>query len=144
MITREQVADLQPGDVVEFRAHDDPDVFTRGPVSILGDSGIRLGSHLVLLYSGGNGVGEFESQGTLTVISRVPRALYVNHDREKPAPGDVVRNADDDTDRRIWVSDGLDGGHLWGSLPEMEHTERSAMPKRLRLLVDGETGQVPK
>ena len=72
---------------------------------------------------------------TLTVVSRVPR-LYVNHDRAVPVPGDVVRS-DGVGDRRVWFLNSLGWQSLGGTTARYHE-----LPARLRLLVDGETGQV--
>lgn len=144
MITREQVADLRPGDVVEVAADHWPSGSVwRGPVyEALGD--LRVAGGLVRYDDGEPLRG---AEWTLTVVSRAPRPLYVNHDRTEPVPGDVVRDADSDldVDRRVWLCD--PAGDWWTGA---EDTVRMAgsptfeigFPERLWLLVDGETGQV--
>jgi hypothetical protein len=141
-ITREQVADLQPGDVVELRDDRWPEVVIRGPVRITenGDSYAvgELGISPAFLP-------EFRqpynaATRTLTVVSRAPRPLYVNHPRTEPAGGDVARDADGDLPGRVWVYAGIAGTWRWAEHP----SEAAGQLKdvRLRLLVDGETGQV--
>ena len=66
-------------------------------------------------------------------------ALYVNHDRTEPVPGDVVRDADN-PEWNGWLYLRSDNGR-WLDSSRGEWFEK-AMPTRLRLLVDGETGQV--
>jgi hypothetical protein len=131
-ITRGQVADLQRGDVVELRWPNHPDVVVSGPLRPRG-GGQWVGPVPVIGPSG-----EMHDGIDLTVVSRAPRPLYVNHPRTEPVPGDVVRDADGnagvtwvlaDTDRRPWISPALE---TW--------VKQEELPARLRLLVDGETG----
>ena len=76
---------------------------------------------------------------TLTVVSRAPR-LYVNHERTEPVPGDVARVADDDGSESTWHF--LDGvGKEWFDKRGYSYG-LGELPDNLRLLVDGETGQV--
>lgn len=87
-------------------------------------------------YNEGLGVTE------MVVVSRAPRPLYVNHDRTEPVPGDVVRDADNQNDARTW-SRNIDGfSNEWHSNRANHYVPREKLPARLRLLVDGETGQV--
>lgn len=136
-ITREQVADLQPGDVVEITEIVDGDVYThRGPVRA------EPGHRDFLTFAGYT---IHNAQGrpglwidTLTVVSRAPRPLYVNHPRTEPVPGDVVRDADSG-DPRTWHYLTWPGGP-WYDL-RGNGKKRVDLPTRLRLLVDGETGR---
>lgn len=136
-ITREQIADLREGDVVEisgdFRW---PGAVVRGPLQSDLNGSLRVGPLLVRHREGYPPQGELR-QATLTVISRAPRLLYVNHPRTKPVPGDVVRDAELQNRnqwmhvrRNVWAN--IDGGL----------DSRIGLPERLRLLVDGETGDV--
>jgi hypothetical protein len=139
VITREQVADLRPGDVVELT-----DQFlctTRGPLRELGAGGaLLLGAFAVVRYADGGSAGR--ADWSLTVTSRAPRPLYVNHDRTEPVPGDVVRDADSD-DTRVWLFDGdAPERRPWYPSNDTHMCARDDLPTRLRLLVDGETGQV--
>jgi hypothetical protein len=137
-ITREQVADLRPGDVVELRDERWPGVVTRGPVRE-GERGYLWLADVVVKDKDPSR--QFAPHtATLTVVSRVPRPLYVNHDRTEVAKGDVVRDADED-DRFTWFNDGS-SDNAWCSLQDMAVWGRGDMPTRLHLLVDGETGQV--
>ncbi len=140
MITREQVADLQPGDVVEMTDDRFPDVVTRGPLH-QEDGSLYLGNFRCVRWEDGS----LPSSGercTITVVSRVPRPLYVNYPRTEPMPGDVVRDADKGpTHWPIWLRQvsrwaelNCDNSCTWRGPHEL--------PARLRLLVDGETGQV--
>jgi hypothetical protein len=143
-ITREQVADLQPGDVVEMRFPSGASL--RGPLTGV-DFGSGLGLGIVdvgwsVRLSDGTPAWALTDLGaTLTVISRAPRPLYVNHPRTEQRPGDVVRDADDDRKPTVWTSDSCDGWWL-ASRGVMVEKSRGQLPTRLRLLVDGETGQV--
>ena len=135
-ITREQVADLQPGDVVEITEIVQGHAYIhRGPV--LADSkerpgAVNFGDYWLRNASGAPG----SWIHTLTVISRAPRPLYVNHPRTEPVAGDVVRDADS-ADTVTWgFSD-----TSWYDNVTADYAYRDQMPARLRLLVDGETGR---
>jgi hypothetical protein len=135
VIRREDVADLRRGDVVELRDS------RWGGVTITG--AVRetaLGPYVgPLIIAKKDGSDPFDPDGpvdrTLTVVSRAPRPLYVNHPRTKPVPGDVVRDADDDSDVETWNTTGPSWFDRYGY-----GLSRSDLPDRLRLLVDGETG----
>jgi hypothetical protein len=140
VITKEQVADLRKGDVVELYSG----VYTiRGPLRAHCDGSLWLHFWLIREEDGEPYLGHIKRR-TLTVISRAPRSLYVNHPRAIPAVGDVVRDAENDDDARTWCYDGDDGGVCWQRLDDGAGVfdSRSALPARLRLLVDGETGMV--
>jgi hypothetical protein len=126
VITREQVADLQPGDVVE--------VLRRDRITI---AEVGNGRAYPWLADGSDPAWE-----SLTVVSRAPR-LYVNHPRTEPVPGDVVRDADDENSKRTWRNDN-DGRFCWWGMGGGEATfnSRAELPDHLRLLVDGQTGEV--
>jgi hypothetical protein len=132
-ITREQVADLQPGDVVEMVASHWPEGTSwRGP--LYGSGGeLRVAGGLVR-YDNGDPMDD--ARWSLTVVSRAPRPLYVNHPRTEPVPGDVVRE-DDPEGAATWLMDSFGTWQSKDSTCRPEHMEG-----RLRLLVDGETGQV--
>jgi hypothetical protein len=141
VIDREQVADLQPGDVVELTRDEWPaGSAVRGPLRA--SDGIENALYLLDGFFGvRNPQGEpYEPNGTLTVVSRAPRPLYVNHPRTEPVQGDVVRDADSD-EPGIWVRARLDFGAPWYGSGTSARS-RAELPARLRLLVDGETGQV--
>lgn len=144
MITREQVADLQPGDVVELRHRLFPEVTLRGPISASGSRGYDLVLPPVWIRDRSGEPGEdMEMWGTLTVISRAPRPLYVNHPRTEPVPGDVVRDADEADSELVWWFDpnNANGRRPWTASRWPGFYSRQELPARLRLLVDGETGQ---
>jgi len=129
-ITREQVADLRPGDVV--------DLVTRERITVA-----QVVDGEAYPYIGDGSAPELLS---LTVISRAPRPLYVNHDRTEPVAGDVVRDADGG-DGRVWIVDA--SGDCWTPHAGTVYMKGATLdrlgitlPDRLRLLVDGETGQV--
>jgi hypothetical protein len=131
-ITREQVADLRPGDVVELTAGD---YVIRGPLHA---SAGELAVHIwTIRLESGAPYGGAQPDRTLTVISRAPRPLYVNHDRAKPVPGDVVREEDPDGPT-TWL---MDSFHTWQSA-DSTRKESDPFEWPLRLLVDGTTGQV--
>jgi hypothetical protein len=144
-ITREQVADLRPGDVVEMRFPSGASL--RGPLTEV-DFGAGAGLGIVdvgwqVRLSDGTPAWALTDLGAnLTVVSRAPRRLYVNHPRTKPVPGDVARDAGSEDHGRVWVygSDTRKQFWRWSEYPSENAGPLSTV--RLRLLVDGETGQV--
>jgi hypothetical protein len=146
MITREQVADLRPGDIVELTDTDWKEAVIRGPLWLDVDR-LVVGVYLVRDRDGSPYAAE---DRTLTVISRAPRPFYVNHDREHPEPGDAVRDADDCTDDRWWryISFAATTEYPWELGVSREvgptHYHRDSLPRRLRLLIDGTTGLPPE
>jgi hypothetical protein len=145
-ITREQVQDLQPGDVVELRLDDwEAGQAIRGPLA-LSDVYPDV---LEVRIPGGDGRYWVRSENgrpfdpenrSLTVISRAPRPLYVNHDRTEPVEGDIVRDCDGDAWR-------FEQGKWWcASVDSCEDDDPDAYPidhyRPLTLLWDGTTGQV--
>jgi hypothetical protein len=145
VITRADVDDLRPGDVVELHRNGWPDgTVVRGPLYAVG-GWLYVAEHSVMSLIG-SGV-SLGASYSLLVVSRAPRPLYVNHDRTEPVSGDVVRDADSDvdTDRRVWLCD--PAGDWWTAHEDTVRVAGSPtfgieFPKRLWLLVDGETGQV--
>lgn len=134
MITREQVADLRPGDVVEVRHGDFPTVVTSGPLRSRGES-LDLGD--IYCIRRPDGSCPLMQRYTLTVVSRAPRPLYVNHPRTEPVPGDVAREEDPENPT-TWL---MDSFRTWQST-DSTHEQDLGFEWPLRLLVDGETGQV--
>jgi hypothetical protein len=142
VITREQVADLQPGDVVGYHDYYWPEGHTVTGALYARDEFLCLAGQVIRFPHGEVTAGGRQG-GTLTVVSRAPRPLYVNSDRTEPVPGDVVRDADSD-DAMVWMFDAAatDKEAPWCPPVGDDYHDRSQMPARLRLLVDGETGQV--
>lgn len=139
-ITREQVADLREGDIVRYSGHRAlHGALIEGP--LYNEYGaLIVGGYTVRKEDGGVYSGD---PITLTVVSRVPRPLYINHDRIEPVPGDVVRDADDETRTRWWWFTNSARDMPWRYWDdEIVYCRRHALPVRLRLLVDGATGQV--
>ena len=129
-IPREQVADLRPGDVVELRYDNYPETVIRGPLH--GGATLYVAFLVVRHADGRPGVGD-----SLTVISRAPRPLYVNHERTTPIDGDVVRDGED----RLWMFDHF--GTWQGVESTCEESNRlTGMEQPLTLLVDGNTKKV--
>jgi len=143
MITREQVADLREGDIVEMSwACEGGQITIRGP--LWGGRGEQLSvAGYWVRESDGAPVQALGPRGsrTLTVISRAPQPLYVNHDRSEPVPGDVVRDADSD-DANTWVRNRKGFSYEWLNNRTHDYVPREKLPDRLRLLVDGTTGEV--
>jgi hypothetical protein len=133
-ITREQVADLQPGDVVALSCTAwAPGTVIRGPVWIGSLSKTPHIGPIDLAMAWGE-------HAALTVVSRASRPLYVNHPRTEPVPGDVAAIPDAVEIVKgwratwAWSRDGQWIGTVTGRPIAGE------MPTSLRLLVDGETG----
>jgi hypothetical protein len=144
VITREQVADLREGDVVEVAHEDWPEgTVVRGPLWLMDGETLQVARIVVRHWDGRH---PFDTGLSLTVISRAPRPLYVNHPRTEPVAGDVVRDADsnDPLALFIYVPDpGEAADDPWPWLcTDADWKARRGLPARLRLLVDGETGQV--
>lgn len=133
---RELIKGLRSGDVVEIRHASYPDVVISGALHEEGRA-LCLGHTLI---RDGNGAAIWG--GALTVVSRAPRPLYVNSDRTEPVPGDVVTLAD-----HVHILGEYQPTWFWPERGEWHGTYSAkpihgAMPARLRLLVDGTTGQV--
>ena len=151
MITLEQVADLQPGDVIRLESLDWPSgTSISGPLELSEYGALLLhlpnkqGSYVI---REANGSVLFGPQRTIELISRAPRPLYVNHPRETPAYGDVVRDATGTIRYAVpRTMDRRNGPQWWGSIEEHDgewlHCSTEFMKKPLTLLWDGETGQV--
>jgi hypothetical protein len=110
VITRADVADLREGDVVRLKWE------LAGVPGVTFTATGPLAQCYGVLAVGGYGVrtstgAPARPSASLTVVSRAPRPLYVNSDRTEPVPGDVVRDADDDSNPRTWVA-GHDAGRL--------------------------------
>ena len=131
-ITREQVADLREGDVVELRDDRWPGVVVRGPVRYITNNAYPHVGPAVIWPDGVEHIAQ-----EITVVSRAPRPLYVNHPRTEPAMGDVVR----DSDGVVWLRDSWATWHSPDSICNAEH-EDVGLTKPWTLLVDGTTGQV--
>jgi hypothetical protein len=136
-ITREQVADLERGDVVELRDDRWPEgTVVRGALYLDGGT-LHVASEYIRHYDGKPAfVGKHQ---TLTVVSRAPRPLYVNHPRTEPVPGDYVHDEDADGIRLVLRVAGDRYPDKWVDQYGIERTYEH-LPARLRLLVDGETG----
>jgi hypothetical protein len=133
-ITRGQLADLQPGDVVRCTNPAYPGLFTEGPLA--DDGGVlRLGATVFRCDDGS--VGYAVKGWDLTVVSRAPRPLYVNHPRTRVVPGDVIR----DEDGVVWLRDSYGKWQSAESEADEESMWWTSGPLPT-LLVDGETGQV--
>lgn len=139
MITKEQVADLHEGDVVELGFSSG--AIVRGPLvedRHTGGLDIADAGWSVRQGDGGLPYGLERIAETLTVVSRAPRPLYVNHDRTAAVKGDVARDSQSHDGERTWVFDGA----RWHWTRHPDEVAGDLKRVTLRLLVDGETGQV--
>jgi hypothetical protein len=126
VITPEQIADLRAGDVVELtfqQEYDETPIAMRGTFPAILD-----------FYKGYLGSDEV----TLTVVSRAPRPFYVNHPRADRHDGDVAIPASDRQVGEVYAS--WPSGWLVPGQAEPIHPDQLTV--RLRLLIDGETGEV--
>lgn len=125
-----QLEGLHPGDLIELVITTDGDPITlRGTYPAITDWAATV--------TGDDPV-------TVTVLSRAARPLYVNHTRATHVPGDVVRDDDMPDRAETWTYLGNTPEGCWLTVTaagERYYTHPAAMPARLRLLVDGETGQ---
>lgn len=144
-ITRERLADLQAGDVVQA-THDlwPEGSFIRGPVTPWNDGQPRDQALYLCGYpirTADGGAPSDADRWTILEVEPGPRPVYVNADRMTPAAGDVVRDADDEQTATTWVLVDHDTGPKW--LESGVGTERdpATLPARLKLLVDGHTGK---
>ncbi len=153
MITSEQVADLQPGDIVEYAGHPElKGAKVIGPLHLRNGDGTLYVADYVVRDTGGEPGRYAREQLTLTVVSRAPRPMYVNHPRTKPVPGDVVRLTDcvGDSYTNVYLPRNEQDDEPWLSIhhdPGARYSDEDALVGHLdgwqtRLLVDGETGQV--
>ena len=140
-ITREQVADLQPGDVVELAGGNLRGAIVRGPVFQDRNGWLLIGPEQVVRDPDGDP--SSDQRHTLTVVSRAPRPLYVNHPRTEVRKHDVIRDGEGVI--RHCDAGGFGGEPTWWSWnyqPGWKWTHTTMPPQPLTLLVDGETGQV--
>lgn len=135
-VSVEQVQDLREGDVVTIRNVNWPEGATvTGPLYSQDYSNdLFIAGHPIKTQAACGTPAEF------ILIARTPRPVYVNHPRTESAPRDVVRDADDEGNRNTWFRT---HDHGWRSMwTPINRLGRDQLPDRLRLLVDGETGQV--
>lgn len=135
-ITAAQIAELRDGDFVELRSLEHDGFVVRGFIRHEGETKY-IGPNLLCWDRGrpASWVNEYR----LTVVERAPDPIYVNHRRGTPVRGDVVRNADDLNDSRVWMFTEPDGPLAW--VESSDHCRsRDQLPERLLLLVDGQTG----
>jgi len=142
VITRAQVADLQPGDTVEVKHPEWQGGVIRGPVYKGDGFGMSVAGYLLVRTD--RSVSDYLNVGILTVVSRAPRPLYVNHPRTEPVAGDVMiptSHASDDVVTWSWCP--LQSGkHRWRATDSDTWLDAEDVDDDLLLLVDGETGQV--
>jgi hypothetical protein len=132
-VTREQVADLCNQDVVRLTNRQIPGLAIEGKLyevhGVLG-----LCSWMPVRRTDGEPAQNWAGWD-LTVISRAPRILYVNHPRREPIPGDVAVAGDGTGSVALRTVDGW----VW---PNRLRLRARIGDHGLHLLVDGETGQV--
>lgn len=151
-VTQEQVAALQPGDVVALTSR--LGTTLRGKLTPYGPDDEWLGFARdlppVRTPSGRVGLTWTDDEWSLELIERAPRPLYANHERTTPVAGDVVRVEFEggDGDDYVDVFDPVTApGAPWlDPRTGSRYTTEQAIPSgtvrgRAVLLVDGETGQ---
>lgn len=141
--SKEQLADLRAGDLVDFRRDHWPSTaFVRGP---LGQSDY---DETLYILDGLYGVRQHNGSpyyidSTVTLVERGLQPVYVNHSRTEPFSGDIVCDADAPSNHRLTYLFGDDDSYPWREcMINGEWLPRDELPKRLRLLIDGETGEV--
>lgn len=108
--------------------------FIQGPV-------FMFGTHLSVAGFSIDGIENLRELWTVEVIET--KHAYVNVDRD-PVPGDIVRDADDADDTATYspADRRTNSDDTWWENRTGSTLSRDELPDRLRLLVDGETGQV--
>jgi hypothetical protein len=137
-ITKEQVADLWNQDVVRLTNPVIPGLVVEGKLYEV-EGVLGLCSWMTLRRKDGE-PGQNWLGWDLTVVSRAPRPLYVNHPRTEPVAGDYAHELDADGKRLVLRVRGTRYPDKWIDQDGLERTY--SVRRRLRLLVDGETGQV--
>ena len=141
MITREQVADLQPGDFVKLEGYPSlKGAAVAGPAWSDGETQKLCVGPFVIRHRDGTAPVQYDDDPnfSLTVVSRAPRPLYVNHPRTVALPSDVVR----DEDGAVWLRDDFGKWISADSETDDDRLLNWNAGTRPTLLVDGETGQV--
>jgi len=120
----EQVSSLSAGDVIRLTGPGDVTVQGRLVEAPEGSRGLSLGPGLQVRrsFDGYPAQHWIDGRFNLTVVEKAKPPLYVNHPRTEPVAGDVVAH--------VCEEDGL--------------AISGEMPHSMKLLVDGETGQVVK
>jgi hypothetical protein len=136
-ITKEQVADLREGDVVEMTwSVNGGQVNVRGPL-VAGERELLSVAGYWVREPNGSPIQALGRDGrrTLTVVSRAPRPLYVNHPRTAPVDGDIARDRDGDA----WRRSGRSKWYMAGGSSGVDSIDDC---KPLTLLWDGQMKQV--
>lgn len=137
-ITSEQIADLQPGDIVRYTGHPQANGATvEGPVYAHTDGSLRVGPGLIIKTTGGLPVAD--TNIWLAYVSRAQRPLYVNHSRTEPVSNDVAR-MDNEGSKKVWFYSSVVGNPGWYDASGARFDRPNGIS--LRLLVDGTTGQI--
>lgn len=129
------VTELRAGDEVVIALGGHQGVTISGPLR-MDSSGCCLAVGPMTVVTAGKSV--LSQDDRLTVTKLAPRPLYINHDRTEPVDGDVVRDADSGS-RQTWVR-----ASSWATIQYGDFQPSGVLPKRLVLLVDGDTGRAMK
>jgi hypothetical protein len=155
-ITREVLAELRPGDLIELHSREHFGYLYRGYVRR--ERGyVRLGGATL---SWPQEPCTWLKDFRLVVVERAADRLYENSLRAQPVRGDVVRFHDltggevdketnmylpdmfsDYTAARPWIN--LSDGHRYGSDDALPHGNGTQANYRITLLIDGTTGLPP-
>ena len=146
MITKELVAGLREGDIVQFRIDNWPEgAALRGPLkkNEVGALTIPIPGDGGCFYVRDQLGHPFDPEHRdLIVISRAKPPVYVNHSRTSAVAGDVACDPENPGDGAfVWHRLGVKGMESWCDRWGY-CVHRTDMSEKLQLLVDGETGQV--
>jgi hypothetical protein len=138
---RSALSEVKEGDVVRFRRRSWPKGSANtGPVYVSRNGGeLTVGGWYVHPKLSAT-YAEFE------IVERAPlpgKPVYVNSKRTEPVPGDIVRDADRDDRRQVWMffPAGTSSTVNWVKLGTDRRLPIYMLPPRLRLVVDGKTGK---
>lgn len=129
-------SELRAGDTAEMRFDAFPEFVATGKIRP-DDQGccLLLGPWPIVT----EGKSTLRSDQRLTVTKMAPRPVYVNHSREEPVDGDIVRDAvSDSRTTYIWSSGG------WWAAARGSFIPVADGPGKMFLLVDGDTGRPPE
>jgi hypothetical protein len=127
-----KVTELRAGDIVRVHMTEYPDVVLSGPVEVDSQGCCRKIGPMTLVTEGKS---DLPDGWWVEVTKLAPRPVYVNHEREEPVEGDIVRIPETPTRTTyVWSED------RWWAVSKGKLVVTGNMPDRLLLLVDGDTG----
>ncbi len=127
-----KVTELRAGDIVRVHMTEYPDVVLSGPVEVDSQGCCRKIGPMTLVTEGKS---DLPDGWWVEVTKLAPRPVYVNHEREEPVDSDVARDATTNS-RQLWIR----AGNSWATFLHGDFQPPGEMPKRVLLVVDGDTG----